>query len=77
MAGFFGKFSLLWSAVPHVPYTAMLALIASVIGAFVYLRLLLLALKKPSVTVRVKLSLEQIIVLVLTSVASIAAIYFI
>jgi NADH-quinone oxidoreductase subunit N len=77
LAGFFGKFSLLWSAVPHVPYTAMLALIASVIGAFVYLRLLLLALKKPSVTVRVKLSLEQIIVLVLTSVASIGAIYFI
>ena len=55
----------------------MLALIASVIGAFVYLRLLLLALKKPSVTVHVKLSLEQIIVLVLTSVASIGAIYFI
>jgi NADH-quinone oxidoreductase subunit N len=77
LAGFFGKFSLLWSAVPHVPYTAMLALIASVIGAFVYLRLMLLALKKPSVTVRVKLSMEQIIVLVLTSVASIGAIYFI
>jgi NADH-quinone oxidoreductase subunit N len=77
LAGFFGKFSLLWSAVPHVPYTAILALIASVIGAFVYLRLLLLALKKPSVSIRIQLSAEQMLVLALTSVASIGAIYFI
>jgi len=77
LAGFFGKFSLLWSAVPHVPYTAILALIASVIGAFVYLRLLLLALKKPTVSMRIQLSVEQIIVLVLTSIASVGAIYFV
>lgn len=77
LAGFFGKFSLLWSAVPHVPYTAMLALIASVIGAFVYLRLLLLALKKPTVSIRIQLSVEQIIVLVFTALASVGAIYFI
>jgi NADH:ubiquinone oxidoreductase subunit 2 (subunit N) len=60
-----------------VPYTAILALIASVIGAFVYLRLLLLALKKPSVSIRIQLSAEQMLVLALTSVASIGAIYFI
>ena len=77
LAGFFGKFSLLWSAVPHVPYTAILALIASVIGAFVYLRLLLLALKKPKVNMRIQLSIEQIIVLALTSIASVGAIYFV
>jgi NADH-quinone oxidoreductase subunit N len=77
LAGFFGKFSLLWSAVPHVPYTAILALIASVIGAFVYLRLMLLALKKPTVSMRIQLSVEQIIVLVLTSIASVGAIYFV
>ena len=77
LAGFFGKFSLLWSAVPHVPYTAILALIASVIGAFVYLRLLLLALKKPKVSMRIQLSIEQIIVLALTSIASVGAIYFV
>jgi NADH-quinone oxidoreductase subunit N len=76
-AGFFGKFSLLWSATPHVPYTAILALIASVIGAFVYLRLLILALKRPKVQVRMQLSIEQMIVLLLTSIASIGAIYFI
>ena len=76
-AGFFGKFSLLWSAMPHVPYTAILALIASVIGAFIYLRLLILALKKPKVQVRIQLSFEQVIVLLLTSIASIGAIYFI
>ncbi len=77
LAGFFGKFSLLWSAVPHVPYTAILALIASVIGAFVYLRLLLLALKMPKVNMRIQLSIEQIIVLALTAVASVGAIYFV
>lgn len=77
LAGFFGKFSLLWSAVPHVPYTAILALIASVIGAYVYLRLLLLALKKPKVNMRIQLSIEQIIVLALTSIASVGAIYFV
>ena len=55
----------------------MLALIASVIGAFVYLRILLLALKKPTVSIRIQLSVEQIIVIVLTSIASIGAIYFI
>ncbi|MEY4287754.1 MAG: hypothetical protein RL511_1843 [Bacteroidota bacterium] len=76
-AGFFGKFSLLWSALPHVPYTAILALIASVIGAFVYLRLLILALKKPKVQVRVQLSFEQLVALLLTSIASIGVIYFI
>jgi NADH-quinone oxidoreductase subunit N len=76
-AGFFGKFSLLWSATPHVPYTAILALIASVIGAFVYLRLLILALKRPKVQVRMQLSIEQMIVLLLSSIASIGAIYFI
>jgi NADH:ubiquinone oxidoreductase subunit 2 (subunit N) len=76
-AGFFGKFSLLWSAAPHVPYTAILALIASVIGAFVYLRLLILALKRPKVQVRMQLSIEQMIVLLLSSIASIGAIYFI
>ena len=72
-----GKFSLLWSAVPHIPYTAVLALVASVIGAFVYLRLLLLALKKPNVHVHQSLSLEQTLVLLLTSVGSLAAMYFI
>ncbi|MEN9968266.1 MAG: hypothetical protein RIR94_438 [Bacteroidota bacterium] len=77
LAGFFGKYSLLWSAVPHVPYTAMLALIASVIGAFVYLRLMLLALKKPEVSMRIQLSIEQIIVLAFTALASVGAIYFI
>jgi NADH-quinone oxidoreductase subunit N len=77
LAGFFGKYSLLWSAVPHVPYTAMLALIASVIGAFVYLRLMLLALKKPAVSMRIQLSIEQIIVLAFTALASVGAIYFI
>ncbi|MEY4992395.1 MAG: hypothetical protein RI948_1275 [Bacteroidota bacterium] len=77
LAGFFGKYTLLWSAVPHVPYTAVLALIASVIGAFVYLRLMLLALKKPTVSMRIQLSVEQIIVLVFTALASVGAIYFI
>jgi len=77
LAGFFGKFSLLWSAVPHIPYTAVLALIASVIGAFVYLRLLLLALKKPTVQVKQALTIEQTFVLLLTSIGSIAAMYFI
>jgi NADH-quinone oxidoreductase subunit N len=76
-AGFFGKFSLLWSAVPHIPYTAILALIASVIGAFVYLRLMISALKKPKVVVRSPLSFEQILVLSLTSIAAIGALYFI
>ena len=76
-AGFFGKFSLLWSAVPHVPYTAILALIASVIGAFVYLRLMMSALKKPAVVVRSPLSFEQLLVLTLTSLAAIGALYFI
>jgi NADH-quinone oxidoreductase subunit N len=76
LAGFFGKFTLLWAAVPHIPYTAILALIASVIGAFVYLRLLITALKKPSVHIRIQLSLEQTLVLILTSIASIGAIYF-
>jgi NADH-quinone oxidoreductase subunit N len=76
-AGFFGKFYLLWSAVPHVPYTAILALIASVIGAFVYLRLMMSALKKPAVVVRSPLSFEQLLVLILTSLAAIGALYFI
>jgi NADH:ubiquinone oxidoreductase subunit 2 (subunit N) len=67
----------LWSAVPHVPYTAILALIASVIGAFVYLRLMMSALKKPTVVVRSPLSFEQILVLTLTSLAAIGALYFI
>lgn len=77
LAGFFGKFSLLWSAVPHIPYTAVLALIASVIGAFVYLRLLMLALKKPEVQVKKALSAEQTIVLLLTTISSITALYLI
>jgi NADH-quinone oxidoreductase subunit N len=75
LAGFFGKFSLLWSAVPHTPYTAILALIASVVGAFVYLRLLLSALKKPEQTVQIHLSLEQNIVLILTTAFSVGAIF--
>lgn len=76
-AGFFGKFSLLWSAAPHVPYTAILALIASVIGAFVYLRLMISALKKPKVTMPIHLSFEQVLVLVLTSLTTLGALYFI
>lgn len=75
-AGFFGKFSLLWSAVPHVPYTAVLALIASVVGAFVYLRLLLSALKKPKIQISVNLSIEHIIVLLVTVSVSIGAVFF-
>jgi NADH:ubiquinone oxidoreductase subunit 2 (subunit N) len=63
--------------VPHIPYTAVLALVASVIGAFVYLRLLLLALKKPNTQVHQTLTLEQTLVLLLTSVGSLAAMYFI
>lgn len=76
-AGFFGKFSLLWAAAPHVPYTAMLALIASVIGAFVYLRLMISALKKPTVIIRFQLSLEQVIVLAIVTIATIGALYII
>jgi NADH-quinone oxidoreductase subunit N len=76
-AGFFGKFSLLWSAAPHVPYTAILALIASVVGAFVYLRLMISALKKPKVIMPIHLSFEQVLVLVLTSLTTIGALYFI
>jgi hypothetical protein len=38
---------------------------------------MLLALKKPTVSMRIQLSVEQIIVLVLTSIASVGAIYFI
>jgi NADH:ubiquinone oxidoreductase subunit 2 (subunit N) len=77
MAGFFGKFTLLWSAAPHLPYTAALALIASVVGAFVYLRLLLLALKKPATTIRVSLPLEQSIVLVICVFLTLGAVFLI
>ncbi len=77
LAGFFGKFSLLWSALPQIPYTVILALIASLIGAFVYLKLLLLALKKPSVQVKQSIPLDQIIALLITTMASLVALYFI
>jgi NADH:ubiquinone oxidoreductase subunit 2 (subunit N) len=77
MAGFFGKFTLLWAAAPHLPYTTILALIGSVIGAFVYLRLLLLALKKPTVSIRTHLSIEQSIVLIICSVLTLGAIFII
>ncbi len=77
MAGFFGKFTLLWAAAPHLPYTTILALIGSVVGAFVYLRLLLLALKKPTVSIRTHLSIEQTIVLIICSVLTLGAIFII
>jgi NADH-quinone oxidoreductase subunit N len=77
MAGFFGKFTLLWAAAPHLPYTTILALIGSVIGAFAYLRLLLLALKKPTVSIRTHLSIEQSIVLIICSVLTLGAIFII
>ncbi len=77
LAGFFGKFSLIWSAAPHVPYTAILALIASVIGAFIYLRLMISALKKPKVMLPIHLPFEQVLVLVLTTLATLGALYFI
>lgn len=76
-AGFFGKLTLLWSAAPQLPYTTVLALIASVIGAFVYLRLMLLALKKPAVRISTQLPLEQSIVLVLCALVSIGLIFFV
>ncbi|MFM7006993.1 MAG: NADH-quinone oxidoreductase subunit N [Flavobacteriales bacterium] len=76
-AGFFGKYFLFWSAVPHTPNTAILALIASVVGAFVYLRLLLSALKKPEQRVQIHLSVEQILVLILTTAFSIGAIFMV
>lgn len=77
LAGFFGKFSLLLAAVPHLPYAAILALMASVVGVFVYLRLLLLALKKPTVQTKQSLSIEQSTVLLLTTLGSLSALYFI
>ena len=77
MAGFFGKFTLLWAAAPNLPYTAILALIASVVGAFVYLRLLLLALKKPATSIRVSLPLEQSLVLVICAFLTLGAVFLI
>jgi NADH-quinone oxidoreductase subunit N len=73
MAGFFGKFNLLWAAAPNLPYTTILALIAAVIGAFVYLRVLLLAVKKPATTIRVSLPIEQTLVLLVCSIVTLVA----
>lgn len=73
MAGFFGKFNLLWAAAPNLPYTTILALIAAVVGAFVYLRVLLLAVKKPATPIRVSLPIEQTLVLVICSLVTLVA----
>ncbi|MEN9699550.1 MAG: hypothetical protein RLZZ301_748 [Bacteroidota bacterium] len=65
-AGFFGKFFLLTYALPEAPITVILALIASVIGAFIYLRILLLAIKKPAHIEKMKLPIGQLVVLLST-----------
>jgi len=63
LTGFFGKFSLLMNAYPQHLYLVILALISSLVGAFLYLRLIVLGLSKESESERVSIGLWHYIVL--------------
>lgn len=63
LTGFFGKFSLLMNAYPQHLYLVILALISSLVGAFLYLRLIVLGLSKESESERVTIGLWHYIVL--------------
>jgi len=63
LTGFFGKFSLLMNAYPQHLYLVILALISSLVGAFLYLRLIVLGLSKESESERKSIGLWHYIVL--------------
>jgi NADH-quinone oxidoreductase subunit N len=73
LTGFFGKFALLMNAYPQHLYLVILALISSAIGAFLYLRLIVLSLSKDTDTESVAMSSWHYIVLGICAVGILGA----
>lgn len=63
LTGFFGKFALLMNAYQQHLYLVILALISSAVGAFLYLRLMVLSLSKDTEAESVSISIWHYIVL--------------
>jgi NADH-quinone oxidoreductase subunit N len=63
LTGFFGKFALLMNAYSQHLYLVILALISSAVGAFLYLRFMVLSLSKDTEAESVSISIWHYIVL--------------
>jgi NADH-quinone oxidoreductase subunit N len=63
--GFFGKYLLLSSAFSNYLPVVILAIIASLVGAYLYIRLMLLSLSKDGEGLKIKMTVIQALVLVL------------
>lgn len=63
--GFFGKYLLLSSAFSNYLPVVILAIVASLIGAYLYIRLMVLALSKKGEGKKVEMDLTQVLVLLL------------
>jgi len=63
--GFFGKYLLLSSAFANYLPFVVLAIIASLIGAYLYLRLMVLSLSRQGEGQKIKMSVIQALVLIL------------